>query len=208
VLAAGAAALLGVLTWTATTQRYLFFDIPVMRAVQSVDWSVFDPVFAFTLWLNGPRQQAAGVLVLLLVAAVSLRALPFALVGSLSGAGYVVITELVRRPRPSADLVSVPEHVDGFGFPSGHAAFFLTYTALLVLCVANRHAPRWVSVLAAAVGLALWVLADVQKMASGAHWPSDILGGTLLAVLSLALASSIRWLSDPVLGDRRDPDRQ
>jgi undecaprenyl-diphosphatase len=192
-----------ILTWACARNLYLPFDVPVMHAIQSVDWRQFDPLFNFTLWLNGPRQQLAAFLVLALVALLHLRSLPFALVASLSGVGYVVTTELVRRPRPTASLVSVPAHVDGFGYPSGHASFFLTYTAILALCIGNRYLPKWASALLALVGLALWALASIQRMESGAHWPSDILGGTLLAIIFLALALSIRWLSDPVLRRKR-----
>jgi membrane-associated phospholipid phosphatase len=42
-----------------------------------------------------------------------------------------------------------------------------------------------------------------SRIYSGAHWPTDVLGGTLIAVAWLSFVMSIRWISDPVLDQAR-----
>jgi len=53
-------------------------------------------------------------------------------------------------------------------------------------------------VLAVAGGLVVLAFA-IQRVNAGVHWPSQVLGGLLVAAGWLTLAVSIRWLGDPVL---------
>jgi undecaprenyl-diphosphatase len=113
---------------------------------------------------------------------------------------YSVLNQALRRPRPSTHLVHVVSYGGGYGYPSGHAAFFLTFGALTVICLCLRRAPDWALVLAALAAAAVLFDACLSRMYEGQHWPSDILGGLLLGGGWACLVLSIRRLSDPVLG--------
>jgi membrane-associated phospholipid phosphatase len=95
---------------------------------------------------------------------------PAALAVLIAGWASVVgpLKDWAERPRPTG--VRLRDHVDGYGFPSGHTAF-----AFAVAAVIAAYLPgRWRLVpygLAAAVGLA--------RMHVGVHHPTDVLGGAL-----------------------------
>jgi len=103
------------------------------------------------------------------------------------------------RSRPTTALVpQVTEHPGASSYPSGHTIFIVTVTTVLMLCFGYRFLPRralpvgWILV-------ALIVFANaIGRIYTGAHWPSDVLGGLLIAVAWMSLLLSVRWVSDRV----------
>ncbi len=87
------------------------------------------------------------------------------------------------RPIPGAGI-EVHDTSGSYGFPSGH-----TFTAMLVFGLGaavvamerRRVAGRILAVAATAIAAAGWA-----RIAVGAHWPSDVLGGALLGVAAAA----------------------
>ncbi|MEV1290519.1 phosphatase PAP2 family protein [Micromonospora sp. NPDC049679] len=97
---------------------------------------------------------------------------------------------LVYRPRPQNGFVVVASN----GFPSGHAsnaAAAGVAAVLLLWPVLTRTGRRVVVLLAAA--FALFIAAT--RVALLAHWPSDVVGGWLLAltVVPLLAVAVDRW---------------
>jgi len=95
------------------------------------------------------------------------------------------LKQVVRRPRPSPDLVGVLAPLSDPSFPSGHV---VQYTALfgcaffLVYVLAERSTWRTIGLLALALPL---VLVGPSRLYLGQHWLSDVLGGYAVAVLFL-----------------------
>src|SRR3989344_5598488 len=92
-----------------------------------------------------------------------------------------VFTEIIRyfwnRPRPFEVLQNVNQlisHETGGSFPSGHAAFFFA------LATGVFFYKKWWGVLFYAFALAI----GLGRIATGLHWPSDILGGAVLGLFS------------------------
>jgi undecaprenyl-diphosphatase len=93
---------------------------------------------------------------------------------------------IFARPRPALWFV---HHETSFSYPSGHATLALTFYGFWAYVAwTNAASPRrWPIV----VLLAAWTAAvGWSRLALGAHYPSDVLGGYLLgaAVLGLAVA--------------------
>lgn len=98
----------------------------------------------------------------------------------------------IDSPRPTGDLVRVLERADGLGFPSGHAAgAMLLYGAVIAVAPALTPARRGVAAIRAAAALMI-LLAGLSRIAVGAHWPSDVLGGYLWGGVLLA---ALLWLA-------------
>lgn len=117
------------------------------------------------------------------------------------------IKGLLDSPRPTPDLLRVTEDAHGLGFPSGHAmGATLLFGALAVL--AWRFVPIGARRRATtSVCLAMIPVVGFGRIQTGAHWPTDVLGGVLLgAAILLSLLLALR-------PDRRDvlttgPSRQ
>jgi undecaprenyl-diphosphatase len=120
------------------------------------------------------------------------------LIGSISSLLDNIIKLLVSRNRPTVDLVHILSPASGFSYPSGHAVFFTWISFMLAFAVAPRIRPhlRWIPWTIAA---AVMVLACIARVWAGAHWPSDVFGGFLLAIgwCSFVLWLPERWLPSP-----------
>ena len=107
------------------------------------------------------------------------------------------LKDLFASARPDAGAVRVIEQAHGQGYPSGHASgAVLLYGATVVLapCL-TRHPSRRRLI---RVGAVLMIAAaGVSRVAVGAHWPSDVLGGYLWGGVLLGLLLLLyRWRRD------------
>ena len=93
------------------------------------------------------------------------------------------ITELIRigwnRPRPFVenDVNLLIGYLRSYSFPSAHTAFFFAVSIIVLLCNKKIGAIFFVSAF----------LISVSRIYSGVHWPSDIMGGFLVGILSALL---------------------
>ncbi len=94
---------------------------------------------------------------------------------------------LVDSPRPTADLVQILERADGSGFPSGHASSAILFYGALFAVAPKLSASAWLRRSVRAVAIAMILAASVARVAVGAHWPTDVLGGYLWGGFVLAL---------------------
>ncbi|SKB32002.1 phosphatase PAP2 family protein [Sphingopyxis flava] len=88
------------------------------------------------------------------------------------------------RPRPN--LVPHLDHVASWSYPSGHATS-VTAIALLLALLAPRPWRR-VAAWCAAAAISSTALSRVML---GVHWPSDVLGGTMLGAAFAFAAAGI-----------------
>ena len=187
-------------TLAATRALYLPFDPLMTRAIQSMPFGPLAWIFSKEDELEGLRQFATGIGLILLVIVVSWRRSPLMLLGSLTGQMYQYTQAAIHRPRPSSVLVDVIRHTGSWSYPSGHVVFFTTYSVLLIVCLAYGRVPRTVLT-------GLWVAAGlliasvcIGRVYMGEHWPSDVIGGLALAGGWVLLVLSVRPLSDSALG--------
>lgn len=93
-----------------------------------------------------------------------------------------------RRPRPEYWRLI---HEWSYAYPSGHAMFALLVYGLWAWFVWNSDLPRPIRRILTPL-LVLWALAVLwSRLALGAHYVTDLLGGLLLAATALSVAATI-----------------
>ena len=98
------------------------------------------------------------------------------------------LKNLFRRPRPDYWRLI---HEPTFSYSSGHAMFALLVYWTWAWFIWNSDLPRGVR-LTLAPALALWGCGVIwSRLALGAHYVTDLIGGLLLGTAALALASAI-----------------
>jgi undecaprenyl-diphosphatase len=148
------------------------------RALTSTGSGVVPYVVALLAgWIACPRSATARQKVTAAVAAIAVL---------LAGQGVRtgVNTAVARHRPPAADWVA---SATGSAFPSGHTTSSALAAGLLAWAVLRSGAPRPVVRICLAV-CALWTLVvGATRVYLGVHWPTDVLGGWLLAAAWLAL---------------------
>lgn len=190
----------GALAAAVVMHPYQPVDASLDRAVQATNWGPLALTFPFFTWLGGPGGLYMQIVVALLVLLLNRRAWMLALAAFGGGLWYEVIVHLVNRPRPLAgQILRVSEHPGSTSFPSGHLIFITISAAVLMLCIGHKYLPRWARPIGWAVVAGLVLTAGVDRIYGGAHWPSDVLAGVLIATAWLSFVLSVRWISGRAL---------
>ncbi len=176
-------------------------DAQVERDVQATNWGPLALSFPFFSWIGDTKGFVFEVIIFAAIVVFNRRAWIFAAGAVLSGGWYVLLSHLIDRPRPTtSQVLRVTEHPGASSYPSGHTIFIVTVTVVLLLGLGHRFLPRWGRVAGWVVVLLLIAANAVARMYTGAHWPTDVLGGILIAVAWLTFLVSFRWVSGRVLG--------
>jgi membrane-associated phospholipid phosphatase len=189
-----------VLTLVVAANPFLPLDAAIEKDIQATNLGPLPLIFPFFSWIGdakGAILEAAGFVLLLLINRPAWR---LALVGALAGGWYILLSHLIIRARPDpSQVLRVTEHPGASSFPSGHTVFITTVCTLAVLCFFWKPLPRWGRVAALVVAAAVAVAGGISRVSVGAHWPTDVLTGFLIAAAWLALVVSVRWISEPAL---------
>ena len=207
LLAVGIAAAVAtvVLSLYVAGHPFISQDAMVERDLQSISWGPIALSFPFFTWIGDTKGAIAEAVIFLVILVVNRRAWLIAAGASASGLWYQLLSHLIHRPRPTtAQVLQVTEHPGAWSFPSGHIIFITTIVAVLVLCLGYRFLHGWGRVAAWVVGVAVIAAGALSRIYTGAHWPSDVLAGLLIATAWLSL-----WLAwGPISARLASPQRQ
>ncbi len=195
-LCAGAFVVMLALAYGSPGARWL--DASALQGFANLQRPTIDTV---TMWLGELGDPAEVIVIASILSAIALArgrprmaALVVALVGVTSISSQL-LKALLAYPR-SDELID-GAHVAPAAFPSGHATASMTLAIALVLVVSPRLRPA-----AALVGSALALAVSFSVMSMGWHFPSDVIGGFLLATgWTLILLAGLKVV------DARYPDR-
>ncbi len=109
----------------------------------------------------------------------------------LSGFLFSTLLKLwIARPRP--EIVPHLDYVKTASFPSGHALnstlFYLTMVVVIAPLLSKKNYRRVLYICAIALSLAT----GISRLALGVHWPTDVIGGWIIATCWVSLWSSFR----------------
>lgn len=171
----------------------VLFDAPIVRYVAGhrVGW------LTAVMRIITDLGSDAVLLIVVLVAGLILRRQTgswrplFVLLAVAVGAVALerIIKLIVARPRPPAQWRVF--HEKGWSFPSGHATHSaavcgsVAYLATHIRALGRRaHAAVWV------IAIGACFLIGISRVYLGAHWPTDVIGGWILAIAWLWIALS------------------
>ena len=185
-------------TYLVATRPLLPFDLPVALFVQTFPWGPLTWVFRLINETAGYPQGAVGLVAVVVLLVFERRAGFLMALGAIASLIDNEMKLVMARQRPPADLVHIITPAPGYSYPSGHAVFFTWLSFMLAFALAPHVRPRY-RVLLWSGAVLLIVLTCLARVWAGAHWPSDVAGGVLLAVGWSAFVIWIpeRWLPTP-----------
>lgn len=104
----------------------------------------------------------------------------FAVMGGVSTA----LKYVYQRPRPSIEWLI---HTTSYSFPSWHAASTLMIAGVMVILIQQHMKPSFMKRLVQLGLIVLAMLVGISRIYVGVHYPTDIIGGWLLATTLLQL---------------------
>lgn len=101
----------------------------------------------------------------------------FILIASSTYSLNTLVKRLIKRPRPTQELVTVVRVINEPSFPSGHVMHYTNFFGMLIYLLAtNWRSGRLRNWLIASC-TALIALIGPSRIYLGAHWPSDVMAG-------------------------------
>ncbi|MET0147481.1 MAG: phosphatase PAP2 family protein [Ilumatobacteraceae bacterium] len=101
---------------------------------------------------------------------------------------FVVVTAIVRRPRP--DVVRLEGSPIDSSFPSGHTAAAAAYGAIVVV-VWWRTDRRWIRVASAVAVVLVVVFVGASRAYRGMHHGLDVVAGAALGAVAVAVVARL-----------------
>ncbi|WP_232420180.1 phosphatase PAP2 family protein [Nitrosococcus watsonii] len=160
----------------------LWFDAPILNFLAKHRTLLLDNFFLWSTWAGSSfvlLPISTGIAVVL----IRYRYYPAALLMGIGFSGASLMTKMIKtlmvRERPI--LFPPLEIYGGFSFPSGHTTQVAAF-ALSVFLIISRIRPRWQW--PASILLTVLVLCvSTSRLYLQVHYPSDILGGCLVALI-------------------------
>ena len=88
-----------------------------------------------------------------------------------------LVKRLIKRPRPTAELVTIVRVINEPSFPSGHVMHYTNFFGLLIYLLATNWRSGKLRNILIAICTALITLIGPSRIYLGAHWPSDVMAG-------------------------------
>jgi len=162
-------------------------EIPILLWIQdNLRNDVLDQIMPYVSIINN-----AGILAMLTVAVLVLwkryRAVGWASFCSL-GVEYIIVNLLIKpnvqRTRPfvlEETLQLLGSTPMDYSFPSGHTGSAFAVSTVMLLCMPAKYGVTAVIISA---------LIALSRLYNGAHYPTDVLGGMLIGIITGVIASA------------------
>jgi membrane-associated phospholipid phosphatase len=189
IVTAFAAALLSVYV---AGHHFIPQEVPLDNDIQATNWGPLALSFPFFTWIGDAKGVLIEVGIFVAILLLNRGAWLFAAGATLTGGWYEVVSHLIVRPRPTtAQVLHVYEHPGASSYPSGHSMFIVTVTVVLMVCLGYRYLPRRVHPFGWALVVLVVAANGIARVYTGAHWPTDVVAGVLIATAWLAVLASV-----------------
>lgn len=182
---------------TALTGMFIISLLQENRAL-FLEFNQLSGYFADSIWAHITILGDALIVLTLYLPLVRYWPAPMwaGLLGSLPAAALVeALKHGLSLPRPATVLLSDQFHLIGqplrtLSFPSGHTMTAFMLAGVLIFHLSAIQQRRWAGPL-----LGIAVLVGLSRIAVGAHWPLDVLGGAAIGWLGAMLGTfwAQRW---------------
>ncbi len=127
----------------------------------------------------------------------------FVLLTSSSNLLNALVKRLIKRPRPTTQLVTVVRVINEPSFPSGHVMHYTNFFGLLIYLLATNWRSGKLRNTLITICTSLIGLIGPSRIYLGAHWPSDVFAGYVYGGLwfggLMALYLRVKaWIHPPV----------
>jgi len=162
----------------------VFFDQWFMEIVYSWQGSFADAVFETVTFIGGPLMPflVAGLAVLLFFVFKKRIATLYFLGANIINAILVVAFKYFGDRAIPDDNMELADVANNYSFPSGHTAFSVMFFGALFWMAPSLSKNIWVQLAVRLVCTVLLVLVPLSRIYLYRHYPTDVLGGILLAL--------------------------
>jgi membrane-associated phospholipid phosphatase len=160
-------------------------DVTITSRLQKYRMPWIRRLFYFISEIGFPKwaiPQTLGVAAIFWALRFRLEALFFLLTGS-STLLNAIVKRVIKRPRPTDELVTVVRVINEPSFPSGHVMHFTNFYGMLIYMLATNWRSGKLRNGLIGVCTALILSIGPSRVYLGAHWPSDVLAGYLYGSL-------------------------
>ena len=187
----------GVLTFLVLTFPVFSIDVSITHGLQSITNPIFAGLMTYISWVGFSPQA----FIISAVSVIFLLMFGYYWEGT---AGFLIAVTvpilnllakgLIRRSRPSMDLIHIVNQIKGYSFPSGHVMFYAAFFGFICFLSYTLLKPSWIRTLFLVVFGSHVVLIGISRIYLGDHWASDVLGAYLLGGLCLVASIVLyRW---------------
>lgn len=164
------------------------FDISISHFVQQFHRPWLDKTMVFISAFG--NVSVAFICMLATAAAFWLakykREAIFVMAISFTGVITFSLKRLFNRPRPTDEHVTLIESYQNNSFPSGHTLSYVVFFGFLVFIMRQlKSIPTYLRNTVTLISYFMLVFGPISRVYLGAHWFTDIVGGTLIGLLYL-----------------------
>lgn len=156
-------------------------DTLVSREIQAMDPTGADTlVIFFNSIFDAPVLISITAVLALILGIVGHYTQMVLLAATILGqATNAALKLIIGRPRPEDGAVQVTEQASGLSFPSGHTMGTVVFFGIIVYLSFHLIRHRQLRILVQVLAVAQMFAVGFSRVYTGAHWPSDVLGGFL-----------------------------
>ena len=177
------------LSIVAHQQAFSGLDLQISQWVRGLHLPGLESILGFANTLTS--AQVAIAIWLIIMAFLVLRGRPLEAIAIFAACGLWIANEvisiLVARPLPSADVSHMARFWRDSSFPSGHITQSVSIFGVLTFLTLKNVQHGRIRILVPVLSALIIGLASVGRVYVAAHWPSDVLGGYIYGTFYLVV---------------------